>query len=290
MSDAREVIDNLTEAPKPGLYRGVRFEDYHRWNAVCQSDLKSFAVSAKEAKWSMTHPAESDAMTLGSAVHAMLEPGEFERRYAREPQVDGRTKEGKAAKAAFHAENAGKECISAQLYEQAVEMKRAIWEHPLSSAILKAKGTAELSFTWMEDGLLCKGRIDRFCHWDGWSNIVDFKTTRFSPTNRNLELAIMDSHIHSQLAWYRRGLAAHDDRPRRAIVVFVQNNPPYDVVAKTMDEAALEQGLRNCMEWLERRERAVETDLWPGISNTLETISIPIWGFDRSPDWRDDDE
>jgi len=285
-----ETTDNLTAAPKPALYRGVKFEDYHCWAAISHGDLKAFEVSPRDAHWQMMHPPDSSAVKLGSAVHAMMEPGEFQRRFAREPQVDGRTKEGKAMKAAFVAENADKEILTPKLWEDAVQIETAIWDHSLASAILKSKGSSELSFTWLEDGLLCKGRIDYFCQWDNWTNIVDLKTTRWAPTPRNLERTLLAEHIHSQLAWYRRGICAHDDRPRRPVVIFAQNNPPYDVVVKMIDEAAMEQGWRDCQRWLKDYQRAQATGRWPGISNSLETISLPPWGFDRSIDWEDNDD
>ena len=285
-----ETADNMTAAPPPGIHRGVRHEDYHRWSAIGHSDLSRFSVSAKAARWSMTHPPEeSKAMTLGSAVHAMIQPGEFERRFVREPKIDGRTKEGKAAKAAFAHEHSGKETLTPEVYGHAIEIQAALWDHPVASSILRSKGPKELSLTWDESGHLCKGRIDLFCAWDGWSNVVDLKTTRFEPTRRNLERQIDQYSIHSQLAWYRRGLAAHDGRPRRPIVIFAQSGPPYDVVVKVLDEAALEQGLRNCQAWLKMYLKAHETGVWPGCSNTLQDISIPVWAFDRSPDWSDDD-
>ena len=66
--------------------------------ALNWSSLKHMAESPLAYRWHLAHPREdTPALRLGRAVHArILEPAEYERRWAVAPQCDRRTKAGRA--------------------------------------------------------------------------------------------------------------------------------------------------------------------------------------------------
>lgn len=77
---------------------GLQDIDYRRNLALNQSFLKDVrAVSPSYADFSRLHPEETPALIFGSALHtSVLEPNEFDKRYAVAPECDRRTKDGKA--------------------------------------------------------------------------------------------------------------------------------------------------------------------------------------------------
>lgn len=120
-------------------------------------------------------------MVLGSALHAaMLEPKTFRDLYCCGIKVDRRTKAGKIEWAAFEAENAGKDILTAESWATCEAMADAIWAHPLASEILSGPGMQEVCAVWddPETGVRCKSRMDRVSAWDGFTWIWDLKKTQ----------------------------------------------------------------------------------------------------------------
>src|SRR5262245_45568073 len=90
----------LIEPPPPGIYPEVDAKTYHSWRAASFSRLRvlrDFSPQHLAASDAQDLRLESEELLKGQVVHmAVLEPIEFERKYAFLPRVDMRTKLGKA--------------------------------------------------------------------------------------------------------------------------------------------------------------------------------------------------
>ena len=86
------------KAPKPGVYRDVPPDEYHRWEAASNSALGHLMKTPAHMKTYMAADyKETDALLLGRAIHAaVLEPERFEEEYGVFPgDMDRRNKKGK---------------------------------------------------------------------------------------------------------------------------------------------------------------------------------------------------
>lgn len=191
------------------------------------------------------------AMVLGTVSHTLLlEPLEFGKRYVVQPDFgDGRTKEAKAAKAAWLADvGPEQEVIDTETFDKAQAIVASVRRHPVASQIFAA-GHAELSAFWMHPVLQvwCKARLD----WvtpDGY--VVDFKTTSSGAGRDEWQRTMFsrERRYYCQSSWYSD---AHEHvtgvRPKAFIFVVAETEPPHEVAIYTPDGEAIALGARDCL-------------------------------------------
>lgn len=272
---------------KEGLYKDVHESVYRSLPAASYSTLKGFAKTPAHARERMVHPKPSTpAQELGRATHlAILEPNRFSLEYVAAPDVDRRTKAGKAEWAAFDAEHPDATLLKPEDFAACCSMRDAIWAHPLASAILGSQGMREVSAVWqdVDTGEWCKARPDLLCRWDGRSVIVDVKSTKdASPfwfgrdANR--------FHYDSQLAFYKMGLAAIAPADRGAVIVAIENEAPFAIGVYAVPVDVLELGSRKAARWLKTYAECKKAESWPGYPVELMNLEIPTYAWKEDAD------
>jgi hypothetical protein len=122
------------ENPVPGIYPYLDNDVYHRSPGLSKSGLAMLRECPAKFEWRYilgNREDETKAMKIGAAFHGLvLEPELFSMNFAVSPKFDGRTKEGKAGKAAFAANHAGKAIID----EDDFSLIRAMAEAVLNPA------------------------------------------------------------------------------------------------------------------------------------------------------------
>lgn len=268
--------------PKPGIYPGISFADYRLIEAVNNSTLKEFLRTPAHARWAMTHPErDSVALRTGDAAHvAILEPKRFEAQYIKSPKFDRRTNAGRLASDEWTAKHGDKAALLPGEWDIACAMRDAAWEHPIASALLGGEGRNELTVIWRdkESDILCKGRIDRFTKYDGWSTVVDLKTARDGSVD-GFAKACADYRYHQQAAFYMDGLSAIAPMSRRFIFVVVENEPPHCVSVMELDESAIEEGRAAYRRAISMYADGMATGEWPGYPVGIEGFDIPKWAY-----------
>ncbi len=267
-----------------GIYRGLSFTQYYALRGVNHTTLERMRRSPAHARQEALHPKEpTPALALGHAFHVrLLEPARFLLEYVTGPQINRRTKIGRAVWARWEQENVGRFLLKpeeAALYHR---MAAAVLAHPIASQLLGGRGASELAFVWrdLETALLCKGRVDRVGELAGWPFVVDTKSTR-DASPRAFAADVARYGYHRQLAYYRAGLEALRPAPRRAAIIAVEKEPPFALAVYELAERALEQGEREFREALRRYRACVESGMWPGYGDGLETLDLPSWCVDR---------
>lgn len=266
--------------PLPGIHPGVSFADYCGWDALNQSTLKRGPTMA-HVKYAMDNPGpdDSDARRIGRALHlATLEPERFDAEFVRMPKIDGRTKEGKAAKAALAADT--REWLDDTEYADVAGMAASIRAHKGAMSILREKGSLEASMLWQDEstGLTLKGRMDIWRPALGV--IADIKSTR------NAEPWAFTSDIykygyHRQAALYMDGATACGEQPTAFVLIAVESAAPYCVAVYALDAVALEVGRIENREALAKFAEARKSGVWPAYPDTIEQISVPNWAVNR---------
>jgi len=288
MTDPREPVE-------PGLYTGWKYDTYAALEGVRSSTLKHFERSAAHARYAMMNPTESAATLLGSAVHtAILEPETFEERYVVAPQLDLRTKEGKALWSALEDERPNAIRLRDKEGALCQVLGRAAWAHPLAAQLLNAKGHSEATIVWDDPatGLRCKARFDRFCMFGGHSTIVDVKTTvDASRVGFSAQVARLGYHV--QAAHYLAGADVLSPVARRFIFLAIEKAPPHAVALYELDDAFLETGRAARARAMQEYKNAEETGVWPGYAAGVNTLLAPKWltaEAPEKPDFMDDEE
>ena len=258
--------------------------DYHRHTAVSKSHLDLVARSplhywARYLDPNRVEPEQTAAMAIGSAVHThILELDKWDATYVVAPEgIDRRTKDGKAAWAAFEAEAAGRTVISRADADLIAAMGRAVYGHPAAAMLLGLPGQAETTHMWTDEstGLRCKCRPDWLTN-DG-SIVVDLKTTE-DASPAGFRKSISSWRYHLQASWYLDGLqAATGQRPSQFVFVCVEKKWPHAVAVYAADDEMIAAGAATAARDLALLAECKATDAWPGYSDQIELISLPGW-------------
>lgn len=265
------------KTPADGIYSGTSYEEYEQWEAVRNSMLKVInKQSPAHAREYMDNPKPpTDALAFGSLLHCkVLEPETFDSLYIVSPQVDKRTKAGKATWAEFQEKAEGRIVISEGWDIQSRAMAKAAFVHEDAKQFVN-NGEPEVSILWTdtETGLRCKARLD-YVHWD-MSVIVDLKSTKNAQSNAFARDAFFYGY-HQQAAFYRDGLNILKHNEPSFVIVPFEKEPPYVVACYEWDDISLLVGRKAYRKALDIYAKCIESDIWLGYTD-LNYLSVPKW-------------
>jgi len=197
----------MKKIKEPGIYK-LSNEEYHEQEALNKSGLVQLAKSAAHFFEWYNAPNEepTNAMVIGTATHtAILEPDKYDQSIIIAPQVDKRTKAGKAEWKTFEKKAKGK-IILTQDEANAIEgMRNSIFNNITAYDYL-LEGIPEQS-VFFEDpvhNFLCKVRPD-WC--TNFKEVVDIKTCLDAGYDA-FSRAIANYKYHWQALFYLNGLTA----------------------------------------------------------------------------------
>ena len=263
-----------------GFHPDLPFPDYLALDRLSPSGAKVLTRSPAHYRHHRDHPpAETPALRIGKAVHSLALEGRaaYEAAFAVEPKADGRTKEGKAIKAAFAESAEGKTIITASEAELVESMAGAILAHPLAPALL-ADGTPELSMLWddPETGCPCKGRMDLARLEAG--AILDLKTT-LDASPAAFARSVVSFGYATQAGAYMSGAVVLGADVTDFIIVAVEKSAPFAVGIYRLPDAALELGRRRWREACALYVQCLESGRWPGYPETITELALPNWAM-----------
>ena len=150
-------------------------KEYREHPAISRSELWKIRESPEIFKYYKENPEEpTPALIFGQAFHKLaLQPESFGDEFAVMPQVDRRTKEGKAIWTEFCEQSEGKTVITEDDYAKATDMIDSLYKAPFVKKLLS--GEKEKEFFWTDDltGEACKCRADCVSELNKVNIIVD---------------------------------------------------------------------------------------------------------------------
>lgn len=213
------------------------------------------------------------AMNLGKAAHAhALGTG---------PELivwehDGRTKEGKAERAArsFDIEAERAVGVTAEERDRILEMAEAL--HAAVGPTIEAS-QAEVSAFWREGPIWARARYDLLDP----NRAFDYKTCQ-DASRRGFAVAMAKYGYHQQAEWYARGLKAlgHTAARRRLNFICQETEAPYIVQIHEPDDDAMEIARELNDRAIRIYAEATRTGHWPGPERLVnEPASLPPFYF-----------
>lgn len=278
------------QSPTVSLWRGISNDEYHAdHSAIGSSMLKTFRKSpARYHGLYVDHSIPPDEptpdMVLGSALHCLvLEPDEFTNRYVLAIHADGRTKEGKAAKALFAEQNAGKVVLTMEQWNEAHAMLDAIERHPAASRLLSGPGANEvaLRMTDPEFGLTYKVRLDRLILPPAAAVpiVIDLKSA-VDPSPEPFARAAVNLGYPLQAALYSMVAEAMVGVPPVFLLVAVGKEEPNDVWVHQPDAEFLGLGRRQLTETVTDLLRCADSGEWTAKGqNEINPLCAPRWAL-----------
>ena len=243
--------------------------DYHAHPALGSSRLRELLKSPAHFRANLRR--ETEALALGSLVHTLvLEPHAFPERYLVVPKIDGRTKEGRAAKAALADDP--RIAVDGEVMAEASACATSIMGHIVYKQIRDAQVEHTVFWTDKETGIECKARFDVL-----GPLLVDLKTTR-DASPKGFARAIATYGYHIQAAHYMAGAVANGMEPRGFLFACVETSAPYLAAGYLLGNPTLEQGERERRDALLTYAQCLREDRWPGYNDDrIEVIDLPNW-------------
>lgn len=277
----------------PGWHRDLSNEEYHGSAGYSSSQLKTLIEKTpahlKHSFGVLREP--TDNMNLGTAVHTLvLEPEKFDEEFAVSEKFDGRTKAGKAAKAAFEAESVGRTVITEPQRDKAILMAESVRNHPIAG-LLVSDIIAESSVYWWYKSMdpdddsrykqMLKVRPDILCR--GYPVIADLKTTNDGSYTGFIK-SIQNFYYHVSAAMYLEGVnqckPLLEEMGRMAfnkfVFICVENFEPYLTSVYELSPEYLDIGKLLYRRSLRVLRDGIEND-WPAYPDEVRVIEPPGW-------------
>ena len=231
------------------------------------SQLKWMARSPAHYRYYMDHPSEpSKSMRLGAAVDALV----FGHKPV--PPATCNSRRDKAW-AAFAADNPDAVLLTRPEYIAAQDMADSLSRHKQAMEFLTGyMSYVQKTLRWEMDGRECSGTPD--C-WDV-DVLSDLKSGVTSDPLR-VPWQVLKFAYHAQLDWYGNAITFHNGgrRPKRSVLVFVEQTPPHVVTIFEATEADLLKGHKLWRLWFERLLVCEANDSWPGYCESVVPLDLP---------------
>lgn len=266
------------------LISDMSSEAYHSKDLCSNSNLKLVSKGAAAYWHSKLDPIDSDseALLLGQLVHALvLEPLTIPDLYLVLPEIDRRTKEGKAAYAELELDKRKK--VKDATWQKAIGIADAITSIQLVQHILSNPvSQREASAFFTADGVDSKCRFDLINPEFGV--ILDIKTTSGGVNANDFAKTIASFCYDQQAAFYSDVAECFFDKKFKFIFIAVETSAPHDVNLYVADDLMIETGRKLYEKNIEIYKSVSATvldsvkDLYS--NRTFKQISLPAWALD----------
>ncbi len=273
---------NEFEPTYPCVVHGLPASVYHGIDAMSYSRLKVLdQATPSHLTYNLANPADSDDFVIGRALHSyVLERANYNREFAVAPQVDRRTKDGKASWEAFLVESAGKTPVSAEQQAMVEGMAASVMNHEDAYAFSHLfPGKAEVSAFAMINGIKTKSRFDRVVNLDGEDVIVDIKTTRELASRDEFENSIWRYGYGTQCNLYLQMARAVGMNPRHFVFIVIEKKKPYHTAVYRMSDEVIEMFDTRVLE-LTNKYKVFQNDPNRGYVG-INDIGVPSWALRR---------
>lgn len=196
--------------------------NYYEDKRVSSTEIRTLATQGARGlvNYLTTESEPTPAMIFGTLVHALvLEPGEVVKRYYTMPKIDGRTKEGKEAKAKALAEAGDKTIVDEETFARAQAVAREVSPF-VGGAALETGDLREAEF-YTET---CKAKPDAVDESAG--TVFDIKTTAAFDTAPK---TVWTLRYDLQAGHYCNVLAANGVNVEKFVFVFAETTAPFRV-------------------------------------------------------------
>lgn len=256
-------------------------KEYRSHPAISRSALWRMHDSPEKFKYYRDNPPEpAPALLFGQVVHKLLlQPEDFDSEFVVAPEVDRRTKDGRAAWNDFLTASGGKGVITLDMYQTALEMTEKARTAPYVAKLLN--GQREVPFFWTDEmtGEECKCRVDVITDIGENLIIVDYKSCNDASTDGFMRDTVKYGY-DLQAAVYSEGVEKNTGRKPLFVFIAQEKQPPYAVNILQSDEPFVKHGYDLFREYLGMYHYCRTTDNWFGFmgrDGIINNLSLPAW-------------
>lgn len=262
--------------------------DYHgRQNTISQSQLKKMLKSPAHFKFNEVK--QTPALRFGSILHeALLEPHTFRDRFCLPFEGDRRTKDGKAAYAAFSSElaSSGKTVLKDDEFEMLLGMIDSVKNHPIASRMMESQEKEVSFFTSFEEfpEIQIKARPDIIDS----PAIIDLKSSR-DASAYSFGKDLVNLGYDFQAAWYLDTVnryyeeSGSAERVKDFIFLVIEKTAPFAIATYICDDEIIQRGRSQylqCLRDLQMQLERIKDDpdsRWQSYPEKILPVCLPSW-------------
>ena len=256
-------------------------KEYRNHPAVSRSELWKIKESPEKFKYYKEHPQEpTPALVFGQLFHKMaLQPDSVWDEFAVAPNIDRRTKGGRAEYAVFLEDAADKTIVTVDMAQQSAEMCAALQANDFCRKLLS--GAKETPYFWVDEmtGETCKCRTDCTMEINGMPLVVDLKSTNDASNDAFVRDAVRYGYDF-QAAMYLEGVKAVMGVEHGFVFIAVEKVEPYAINIFQCDKLFIQHGYDAFRELLGIYHDCQQTGNWFGYLgryNAVNTLSLPSY-------------
>ena len=253
--------------------------EYRSREGVSSTDLKKMAKSPAHFRyWKDNLQEDTQSLLFGRACHKyMLEKDDFFKEFAVAPNVDRRTKEGKAAWLLFQDQNEDKDIITADDFDTIKAMHKVLYETEHVEQLLS--GVKERSFFVKDEatGIINKCRPDCLTEFEGVSILIDYKSCGDASNEEFMKQAIKLEY-DLQMAYYKDIVDEVTDEDHIVLFIAQEKTPPYVVNVLECNDYFIRSGRDLYRTRLDLYAECEKSGKWPGyVNGQINVLGLPAW-------------
>lgn len=254
-------------------------KEYRAHHAISSSRLWKISESPEKFKYELDNPSEpAEALIFGQAFHRFfLAPEAFGGEFAVAPNVDRRTKAGKAEYAEFMENCCGKTVITEEACKKIIAMSDKLKSNNYVQKLLSGECGKPYFWTDAPTGEACKCRVDIINKIGEIPLLADIKTAASADTDKFMRNALKYGY-HVQAAMCCEGAKANTGIAHGFVFIVIEKEPPYAVNILQADEAFIRHGYDVFRELIGIYHDCRVTDNWYGYlgkSNDINVLGLP---------------
>jgi exodeoxyribonuclease VIII len=278
--------NNMQTEIQLGIIPDMSNADYHAAAGISKSglDLIAKCPAIYKARYIDGEQQEATAaMRIGAAAHMMVfQPEIYHDHYSVRPDVDGRTKEGKAIITRFVADNQGKTILTYDEHAKVLEIEAAVMDTPSAYHLVNG-GVAERSYFAehrfnSEETILRKVRPD----YEANNLLIDLKTTTDASADA-FSRTCWNMRYHVQAAYYLDTVEMVTGcRPDGFVFIAVEKDSG-QVAVYVASKSMIEAGRAQYQHDLETYRRHPGFCRWPAHGHPVVAVKTHPRGFPGQP-------
>lgn len=257
-----------------GIIPDLDIKSYHAHPAVSRSALMQFIVSPYHYQYAKNNPElkeATDDMVIGSMVHCLvLEPHKFDDEFFVMPELNLRTKDGKAERDSLMLEHKGKTVIKRELFDKASLIAGGVLSDA-DAMELFSDAKIEHSIFFEHEGVACKVRPDA---WLG-GIVSDLKTIRDRATPHACRNACASGGYFIQAGMISLAMKSIGQELEQFVLVFVEKTAPFSVAIHPLAQSAISNAEDIITALLRKLKGCMDNNDWQGYE--IQEIDIPAW-------------
>ena len=266
-----------------GMYAGIRDAEYHAMHGMCSAtQLKMLRNGSPQhvSHW-MNNTQETPALRVGRAFHAKaLAQVGYNHDFAIAPNIDRRTKAGKAAYASFiQLLRPGQTMLTPVEADLVDDMAAAVRNNSLASDLLADCGEYEVTAFGEINGVKCRAKMDALdpqC-----SLLIDLKTTKTLAGRDEMQHVVWKHGYGLQMCFYRELMRANGCNPGAVMIIAVEKQPPFAVACYELLHELLDMHVPMMNRLIAEWQDTIGSNNIRGWSEQVQALSLPRYALDE---------